>query len=540
MTRKRLGVLALLVSTVVIFALPAFSLSKPLDLRDAKEALVQAGQQVKSGLKSTVDKTGKKVTATVDKTKRSAKEKVATAKTRATATDPPHQPPMHGDNPHGQGNVAIVDLNPKNDRPLDAGTDGKASGEDIILGRGRGEKDKNGKFHGHITIAALFGNELAGVDSAQGETKHGPLQGLQTGVLDPLCQATGGSPNGVCLSVLTADSTTTAAGSTNDFAVARAAVLGLNVGAAESGGNISEDAKCQQSVGSAKTANVKTSGGTIAGVANSTSASKSCAGAAPQVANTSEVINLGGTGVGIPAAGCANGTPDTDAGLPGLLPIICNADEIVGAAAVREALDVFALQTGTNSLLKETTAAAESLSVAPPESGPAQCADGKDNDGDGKVDAADPGCHNDGKPNNPKSYDATDNDETDTNGGGNAGSGDHGGGGGGGKGNEGSGENGGGNEGAGNGGPQCSDKVDNDGDGDIDAADAGCHSDGNANNASSYNPNDTSEGGEGAKNLSAGALPFTGTDVIGIALAGLLMLAGGLMLRRREDARTVR
>jgi hypothetical protein len=537
MTRKRLGVLALLVSTVVIFALPAFSLGKPLDLSGARNALVQAGQQVQSDLKTTVDKTGKKVAATVDKTKRSVKKTAATAKTRATATDPPHQPPMHGANPHGQGNVAIVDLSPKNDRPLDAGTDGKLSGEDIIVGRGRGEKGADGKFHGHITIAALFGQEIAGVNSAQGETKHGPLQDLQTGVLDPLCKATGGSPNGVCLSVLTADSTTTAAGSTNDFAVARAAVLGLNAGAAESGGNISEDAKCQQSVGSAKTVNVKTSGGTIAGVANSTSASKSCAGQPPQVANTSEVINLGGSGVGIPAAGCANGTPDTDAGLPGLLPIVCNAEDIVGAAAVREALDVFALQTGTNSLLKETTAAAESISVAPPaEGGKKQCSDGQDNDKDGKIDAADPGCHSDGKPNNPASYDANDDDETDK-AGGNQGAGDHGGGGGGG-GNEGAG-NGGGNEGAGNGGPQCSDKVDNDKDGVIDAADPGCHSDNDANNPASFDANDNSEG-EGAGNLKAGALPFTGSDVIGVALAGLLMLAGGLMLRRREDVRTVR
>ena len=35
-------------------------------------------------------------------------------------------------------------------------------------------------------------------------------------------------------------------------------------------------------------------------------------------------------------------------------------------------------------------------------------------------------------------------------------------------------------------------------------------------------------------------LPFTGTDVIGIALAGLLALAGGLLLRRREDVHTLR
>jgi LPXTG-motif cell wall-anchored protein len=350
-------------------------------------------------------------------------------------------------------------------------------------------------------------------------------------------------PQGVCLSVLVANSKTTTSASANDFAVARASLLGLRVGAAESSGAIAEDAKCQTSSGTAKTANVNTSGGVIAGVANSSSTSKSCTGQAPVVTNSSEVINLGGTGVPIPpAAGCANGTPDTESGIPGLLPIICNAEEIVGAAGVREALDVFALQTGSNALLKETTAASESLSVAPAEGGKAQCSDGIDNDGDKKIDAADPGCHTDGKPNNPGSYDANDNDETDSGNKGGGGGGTKGGGGNQGGGNKG----GGGNQGSGaggGGGAQCADGVDNDGDGVIDAADPGCHSDGNPNNASSYNPKDNSEGGGGvggAKNLGAGALPFTGTDVIGIAFAGLLMLAGGLMLRRREDVRTVR
>jgi hypothetical protein len=538
MTRKRLGVLALLVSTVVVFALPAGSLGKAVDLREARDALVQAGQQVKNGLKTTVDKTGKNTAAAIDRTKRSVTKKAATAKARATATDPLKQPPLHGSNPHGQGGVAIVDLNPSNDRPLDGKPDGSGSGEEVVVGRARGEKDASGNFHGHITIAALFGNEILGVDSKPGETKNGPLQGLQTAILDPLCQATSQQ---VCLSVLTANSKTSTSASANDFALARASVLGLNVGAAESSGAIAQDAKCQSSAGSAKTVNVTTSGGTVAGVANSTSASKSCAGQAPQVTNSSEVINLGGNGVPLPAPGCANGTPDTETGLPPLLPIICNAEEIVGAAAVREALDVFALSTGSGSLLKETTAASESLSVAPPETGP-QCSDKVDNDGDGKIDADDPGCHTDGKPGNPKSYDANDNDETDAKGNTGAGNGGgKGGGGGGGGGKGGAGNEGSGNNGAGNGGPQCSDGVDNDGDGLVDTKDPGCHSDNNANNASSFNPDDTSEGGAGgAQNLNAGALPFTGTDVIGVALAGLLMLAGGLMLRRREDVRTVR
>jgi LPXTG-motif cell wall-anchored protein len=262
-------------------------------------------------------------------------------------------------------------------------------------------------------------------------------------------------------------------------------------------------------------------------VANSDSKSLSCKGATGKVTNTSQVINLGGTGVPLPAAGCANGTPDTETGIPGLLPIICNAEEIAGAAGVREALDVFALQTGTNSLLKETTAASESLTVAPPETGP-QCSDKIDNDGDGLIDASDPGCHEGNNPQKP--YNPNDNDETNP-------SSNQGAGGGGkpGGGNKGAGNQGAGNQGAGEGGTQCSDGVDNDGDGLVDSADPGCHSGPNG----AFNPNDNSEG-TAAQGLKAGTLPFTGTDVIGIALAGLLMLAGGLMLRRREDVRTVR
>jgi LPXTG-motif cell wall-anchored protein len=532
MTRKRLGALALLASTVVIFALPAGSFGALDDLRTAAEKLKAAGEQVQSGLESTVHKTGHKTGALVKKTKGAVSKTSQKGKTRATATDPPKQPPLHGINPHGQGDTAIVDLTPSAERPLDGKPDGSGSGEDAVVGRARGEQDASGKFHGHITTAALFGTEIIGVDSAPGETKHGPLQPLQTGVLDPICQSTNQQ---ICLTVLKSDSTTTTSGSTNDFAVAQAALLGLNVGAAESHGNITQDKNCQASLGTAKTANVTTSGGTIAGVANATSASKSCRGEAPQVANTSEVINLGGNGVGIPAAGCANGTPDTDAGIPGLLPIICNAEEIAGAAAVRNALDVFALQVGTSALLKESTAGPEAISVAPAgETGP-QCSDGADNDGDGKIDAADPGCHTDGNANNPNSFDATDNSEADATTGGSGGNAGNGG-------NNGAGNGSG--AGAGNaagygGGVECSDGVDNDGDGVIDSADPGCHTDGNANNAASFNPNDDSEG-SGAGSLNAGSLPFTGTDVIGIALAGLLMLAGGMLLRRREDLATVR
>ena len=208
--------------------------------------------------------------------------------------------------------------------------------------------------------------------------------------------------------------------------------------------------------------------------------------------------------------------------MPGLLPIICNAEEIVGHAAVREALDVFALQVGTNSLLKETTAASESLSVAP-EARPAVLRRRRQRRRR-RHRRRDPGCHSDGNPTNPRRYNPNDNDETDKqHGGGTSGSGDD------------------------DGGAQCADGRDNDGDGVIDADDPGCHTDGNNNNPTRTTPTTTPRGGDGdggggdagSGDLGADELPFTGTDVIGIALAGLLVLAGGLLLRRREDVNPV-
>jgi hypothetical protein len=146
----------------------------------------------------------------------------------------------------------------------------------------------------------------------------------------------------------------------------------------------------------------------------------------------------------------------------------------------KKILDVFALQVGTNSLLKETTAASESLAVAP--EGGAQCDNGIDDDGDGVIDDQDPGCHSDGNAGNPNSYVASDNDESN---GGSAGTG-------------GSGNNGGnnGNNNNGNGGEtQCADGRDNDGDGLVDEDDPGCHEGNNINNP--YNADDDSEGSDG-------------------------------------------
>lgn len=84
--------------------------------------------------------------------------------------------------------------------------------------------------------------------------------------------------------------------------------------------------------------------------------------------------------------------------------------------------------------------------------------------------------------------------------------------------------------------PQCSDAADNDTDGVIDAADPGCHTDGNASNASSYDPADNDETNElvrtvalvprelPAQGLPAAELPVTGGATTGAVAAALLVL----------------
>ena len=124
-----------------------------------------------------------------------------------------------------------------------------------------------------------------------------------------------------------------------------------------------------------------------------------------------------------------------------------------------------------------------------------QCDDGLDNDTDGMIDENDPGCHTDGNPNNPGSYDPTDNDETDEvidepecNDGVD---------------NDADGKVDSEDPGCTNPEdddesddpyvPQCDDGTDNDNDTLVDENDPGCHTDGNPGNGSSYDPNDNNE-----------------------------------------------
>jgi hypothetical protein len=294
-------------------------------------------------------------------------------------------PPMYGTNPHGQGTVASLFLNPSGTVPYPY-KPGGSGGQILVVGNGRSEQQTDGTYDAHTTIAALLGSEILGVNATQGQSNTGPLNAVQTGVLDKLCMATS---NAVCLQVLAADTAATTTGASTHFMVLGAKVLGangLNTGVASSDSSITTSGGCETATGASQAANIMLAGGQVASAGKSSTMSKACNdGSAPVQQDSSSVIGLGGVGVGIPAAGCANGTPNTKTGLAPLLTIICNADDttqLATPAGVREALTVLALQTANSALVKTTVVAAESHAVAPSTS-PSNCTDSDHDCGNG-------------------------------------------------------------------------------------------------------------------------------------------------------------
>ncbi len=85
---------------------------------------------------------------------------------------------------------------------------------------------------------------------------------------------------------------------------------------------------------------------------------------------------------------------------------------------------------------------------------------------------------------------------------------------------------------------ECSDTVDNDGDAVADSADPGCHSDNDATNDASFEPFDNDETDRAQGVLNQGTLPRTGGTPTGaFAGAGLLAAAlGAVAIRRRVTA----
>ncbi|MEA2298366.1 MAG: hypothetical protein QOF77_1302 [Solirubrobacteraceae bacterium] len=312
-------------------------------------------------------------------------------------------PPLHGTNPHGQGTAAVTQLLPDATRPYSGDPSGKGPpSELLVVGRARGEQRADGTYHGHITIAALAGIELLSVDTNPGETKTGPLDTLT----QSLCMSTGGV---VCIGVVTANSTTTATGSTNHFETANLSLgspagvtlpvglAALGAQAATADGNITTDTLtgCQTATGSSLVNKAGLGALVLTDVIKASTISKACPGQTPTETDSSTVIPTTGTITNLLSAvpnnacatggnanpdGSAGGTANTKAGLPLVLDLVCNAaDQNPGVATnstdggkqatspygVREALNAFVLALGGGSaLVKLTTAAAESTATA--------------------------------------------------------------------------------------------------------------------------------------------------------------------------------
>jgi hypothetical protein len=376
------------IAALLLLPLTSFGLLRPgVSIGGGTVAqVIQAVPRVTSAVNSTVDSTVQQVqkvlapaasAVTSVTSPGSAPASVAAAPQRAGAatnavTGTPSTPPMYGTNPNGQGTVAAAWLPPSTVLPYPyVASEGgsKSSGDALVLGRGRSEQQSDGTYDAHTTIAALLGMELLGVNATEGQSNTGPLNALQTGVLDNICKS---SSEQVCLTVLAADTSATTTGASTHFAITQANIggaTGVKAGVASADSQLQTTGTCQTASGSSQAANLTLAGGQVLGVGKASESSTACAGQTPTQTASSSVVDLGGTGVGLPAAGCANGTPNTKFGLLSpLVTILCNADDTTQLATpdgVREALTVIVLQTAQSALLKTSAVAAQSHAVAP-------------------------------------------------------------------------------------------------------------------------------------------------------------------------------
>jgi hypothetical protein len=300
-------------------------------------------------------------------------------------TPPNYVPPMHGTNPHGQGTVATVDLNPSNTNPYPA--DPAASGEEVVIGDSRGEQNGSA-YHGkvmlaHVNLPIIGSHDIVAVESNPGQSNTGPTGPANTALAN-LCAA---SANAICVAVLPMSSSTTSTGSSNSFAVTSGSVsipasgVGATFGAASSSGNIQESGGCQTASGSSSVATVGT---TVPGlgalpppsatVMQSSSSSTACNNGTQSTSNSSTLGTLAGFSLAPPPpfpAGCGTGAPDSNfTTLSPVAATVCHPDDAnTGQTSspygVREAFTVFAA-IGLALETKLAISGPESHAVAPP------------------------------------------------------------------------------------------------------------------------------------------------------------------------------
>jgi hypothetical protein len=343
----------LLAALGLLLALPLTTLAGTRPLKSLKKSVT-----------TTTSHTVRSVTSTVTKATKSS-----TSAASSTSTGSSYTPPMHGSNPHGQGTVVSSSVSPSSHRP-NSYNPGGSGGEALVVGRGRSWQGRNGKYHAHTTIVALLGKELLGVNANQGQSNGGPLGSLNK-ALGGICKTSGGD---VCLALLVADTTARQNGSHTHFEAAGVKskdLNGLNASVGRSDSGIHRHGGCQTSYGDSSVANLSTSSGQVAGLAQSREQSTSCRGRKPQQRSSSSAVRFLGAGVPVPEKGCGNGHPNTSFNsLAPVLTTVCNADshnsQASAPSGVREALAVISFGTGNNSVIRTTAAASESHAAAPP------------------------------------------------------------------------------------------------------------------------------------------------------------------------------
>jgi hypothetical protein len=285
--------------------------------------------------------------------------------TRAGAP-PTYTPPLHGTAPHGQGTDAVVDLTPGSSNPYSGNP--SDSGEELVVGDSRGEQGTSG-YQGSTTLAYLFGQPILQVTSNPGESNDGALQPVQD-ALDQVCDGSGGQ---LCLTLLAQHSSSTSNSSTNSQEVLGAHIggpSGINADVLTSNGNISDDGTCQTAHGDSGVAKANVGPLTLDALEGNSDGT-ACSSGTQTVDQDSTVLNIGGKGLPIPNAGCANGTANSNfTPLSPLLAAVCNADDTGGSQTgapygVREALTLAALISGDSSLVKVATAGPETHAAAP-------------------------------------------------------------------------------------------------------------------------------------------------------------------------------
>jgi hypothetical protein len=319
---------------------------------------------LKKSVKTTTSHAVRSVTSTATKTSNSS-----TGAASSTSSGSSYTPPMHGRDPHGQGTVVSSSVSPSSHRPYSY-RPGGSGGEALVVGRGRSWQGRNGKYHAHTTIVALLGKELLGVNANQGQSNGGPLGPLNK-ALGGICKTSSGD---VCLALLVADTTARQNGSHTHFEAAGVKskeLNGLNASVGRSDSGIHRHGSCQTSYGDSSVADLSTSSGQVAGLAQSREQSTSCRGRKPQQRSSSSAVRFFGAGVPVPEKGCGNGKPNTSFdSLAPVLTTVCNADSHNSQAAspsgVREALAIISFGTGNESVIRTSAAASESHAVAPP------------------------------------------------------------------------------------------------------------------------------------------------------------------------------